>query len=372
MGCGTIDRADAFDHALGLLPEEDDARLREHLASCDACRADGGRLGALADRLKALGEVTTVPGREPFADRTRAEVRASMGGSRVQSQTSSWRIVHSGQSRRLKRAATRRREGIARGIRTVVAVTGLVVAGAALVAYFFGEFLVDRYGRPVERSLGADFVAWDLRPARGKVADLAARAASEAELRALVPPTDRLLLWEMSSDSPRAGVIVLLEFAASVARKGSAHDGPVLAAAIRAAGEAGPAPSVETAGPTPLAFTPEHCILARKAREAWRSGDAPRARELVLLLTLGGSPVAAYYSAVIAAEENGGAAAEGEVATAAEAVPHAMSEIAWRRLRAGDPVRARAAVAKSPPGALKDAVLALVERRGTRTREPKP
>ena len=79
MGCGTLDWADLFDHVSELLSDEADAPLREHLASCDACRADSGELMVLSEEFWALGILTHVTGRETFADSTRSEVRELMG-----------------------------------------------------------------------------------------------------------------------------------------------------------------------------------------------------------------------------------------------------------------------------------------------------
>ena len=109
MGCGKLEWADALDHALGILEEDPDARVREHLASCDACRSDSGEFLVLADALRAYGEATHVKGRESFADRTRAYVRNSFGSTRVHGQTSAWRVANTGESQRQRRAQLPRR-----------------------------------------------------------------------------------------------------------------------------------------------------------------------------------------------------------------------------------------------------------------------
>lgn len=61
MTC-TVDRGDIAAHVLGLLPPDDDARVRAHLATCPPCAAIGAELAAAADALAgARGAPADVP-----------------------------------------------------------------------------------------------------------------------------------------------------------------------------------------------------------------------------------------------------------------------------------------------------------------------
>jgi hypothetical protein len=351
LGCGSIEWADAFDHATGLLEDEADAEVREHLAECDACRADGGELKVLADRLMALGEVSLVRGRESFADRARGDVRSTMGSSRVHRQTSSWRVVHSGESQRMRRAAVRRRRSFMRGVRIVLSGMVLVVAATALACYTFGEYIVDRFGESVESVLGVNFAELGFRPAHENVAERAKGATSEEDLRALTGPLERLLRRELSSSECRAGALVYLELALTASREGGAPEAGFVASAVLAADSAGAGED----GPAT-----EQIALARKARRLWRSGDPSRAQEILLLSTLTKSPLALYYSGAIAADGKDLDKAVERLAEAAERVPAVWADIAWRRLRAGESERARRALDRAPGGPVKDALRELV------------
>jgi hypothetical protein len=351
LGCGSIEWADAFDHATGLLEDEADAEVREHLAECDACRADGGELKVLADRLMALGEASLVRGREIFADRARGDVRSAMGSSRVHRQTSSWRVVHSGESQRMRRAAVRRRRSFMRAVRIALSGVVLVVAAMALACYTFGEYLVDRFGGSAERLLGVNFAELGFRPAHKNVAERAGKATSEKDLRALSGPLERLLRWEFSSSECRAGALVYLELALTASSEGGPGEAGLIASAVLAAdgtgaGEDGPAR--------------EQVVLARKARRLWRSGDPSGAQEILLLSTLAKSPLALYYSGVIAADGKDLDEAVARLAGAAEKVPAVWADITWRRLRAGESERARRALDRAPGGPVKDALRELV------------
>lgn len=351
MGCGTLEWADMFDHVLGLLGEEEDARVREHLTSCDPCRADNGELISLAEQLRALGEITSVGGRESFADRTRGDVRGAMGGSKVRSQTSAWRVAHAAESQRLRRAAIRRHLTVVRTIRIVLATVALFAAGLGLVYYALGEYLVDRYGERIERLLSIDLADWNLRPSPERVAARAAEASSEDEFRGMAGPIERLLRREFASNTSRAGALVRLEFALSLARKGAVTDAALAAAEVRAAAGA-PEEARPPAG--------DELLLVRKARELWRSGKVERAQEALLLSALEGEPLALYLSGAIAAEVGGFDEAAPKLASAAVKLPAVWAEIAWRWLGEKKPERARLALEKTPPGPVKDAVRRLV------------
>ena len=98
MGCGKIEWSESLDHALGLLEAEPDAKVRDHMASCEACRSDSGEFLVLSEALRAYGEATSVQGRESFADRLRSTVRGSYGSTRVHAQTAAWRVANTGES----------------------------------------------------------------------------------------------------------------------------------------------------------------------------------------------------------------------------------------------------------------------------------
>ncbi len=355
MGCGTLEWADMFDHVLGLLGEEEDARVREHLASCDPCRADNGELISLAEDMVALGEITSVGGRENFADRTRDDIRSAMGGSKVRSQTSAWRVAHAAESQRLRRAAIRRRLTVAHTIRIALATVALFAAGLGLGYYALGEYLVDRYGERIERLLSVDLADWRLRPSPEKVAARLSAAAQAGaaeegpspELRGMAGTIERLLRREFASSSSRAEALVRLEFAVSLARGGAVADAALAAAAVRAAAGA-PAEARPPGG--------DELLLVRTARELWRAGELARAREALLLSTLEGEPLALYLSGVIAAEEEGLDEAASKLESAAEKLPAIWAEIAWRWLAEKKPERARLALEKTPPGPVKEAV----------------
>jgi hypothetical protein len=353
LGCGSIEWADAFDHATGLLEDEADAEVREHLVECDACRADGGELKVLADRLMALGEATFVRGREAFADRARGDVRSTMGSARVHRQTSSWRVVHSGESQRMRRATVRRRRSFMRGVKIVLSGVVLAVAATALACYTLGEYVVDRFGGSAEGVLGINFAELGLRPAHENVAGRAEKATSEEDLRALSGPLERLLRWEFSSSECRAGALVYLELALRASREGSPREAGFVASAVLAAGGTGEGEDAPAR---------EQVVLARKARRVWRSGDPSRAQEILLLSTLAKSPLALYYSGAIAAGGDGKDLddAVARLAEAAEKVPAVWADIAWRRMRAGETERARRALDRAPGGPVKDALRELV------------
>ncbi|MHC4248913.1 MAG: zf-HC2 domain-containing protein [Planctomycetota bacterium] len=351
MGCGKLEWADALDHALGLLDEGPDARVREHLASCDACRSDSGEFLVLADALRAYGEATSVKGRESFADRTRSEVRNSYGSTRIHGQTAAWRVANTGESQRLRRAQLRRRSNFARALAKVACVALAIAAVMAVLCWFLGATVVDRHFGPVESALGIDLAAWGLRPGLGEIAERAEAAASTDDVRALARPVERLLAREFVSETRTAESVVLLELAHAVALEGAPADATVLAEAIRAADR--------REGRAPLA-EPE-ALLARKARALWRSGDLQSATEALLLSTLEGSPLADYYRGVIAAAAGNAEAGAEKLEGAAAKLPVVWAELAWRRSRSGETGSARVAVAKAPEGEFKEAVRALVE-----------
>lgn len=352
MGCGSIEWADAFDHALGLLEEDVDAEVREHLAECDACRADAGEFKALADRLQALGEVTFLRGRESFADRTRGDVRSTLGASRVHRQTSSWRVAYTGESQRLRRVALRQRRNLMRAVRIAASSVILVLAVLALACYALGEYVIDRHGERIQHVFNLDFAELGLRPRHEVVAARARAAGSEEDLRALSGPVKRLLRWEFSSSACRAEALVHLELALTVSREGTAREAELVASAVLAAGDE------DAEGDRPAR---EQILLARKARSLWRSGNPSRAQEALLLSTLAKSPLALYYSGVIAAaDEKGLEGAEPRLAEAAGKLPAVWAELAWWWLKAGKPTRARLALERAPSGPVKDALRELV------------
>ncbi len=357
MGCGKLEWADTLDHALGLLDEKADARTRDHLASCDACRSDSGEFLVLANDLRAYGEATSVKGRETFADRTRSDVRGSFGSNRVHGQTAAWRVANTGESQRLRRAQLRRRSNLAHALGKVAAVAGVIAVALAVFCWLFGAVVVDRYFEPVEGALGIDLAAWGVRPQFEEVAERAEAARSGNDLRALARPVERLLSREFTSEARTAEAVVLLELAHTVALEGAPSDKAILAAAIREANE--------REGRAPLAEA--EALLARRARGLWRSGDLERAAEALLLSTLEGSPLADFYRGVIAAapggdSETGIARLEG----AAAKLPEIWAELAWRRCTAGEYNPARVAVARAPAGVLKEALREFVSAASTR------
>jgi len=346
VGCGKLEWSDALDHALGLLEEGPDAKVREHIASCEACRSDSGEFLVLADALRAYGEVTSVKGREGFADRTRSAVRSAFGSTRIQAQTAAWRVANTGESQRLRRAQLRKRGNLAKALRKVAAIAGAVVAFVVLFCVFFGAAVVDRYCGSLESSLGIDLAAWGLRPSFGDVAERADAVAAADDLRALARPVERLLAREFVSGTRTAESIVLLELALAVASQGAPSDARILAAAVRAADDREGRAAL--AGP--------HALLARKARDLWRSGDPEKAKEALLLSTLEDSPLADYYSGVIAVAARDAAGGAAKLEAAAAKLPMVWADLAWRRIRSGDMRGARVAVAKAPGGDLKEAL----------------
>jgi hypothetical protein len=346
LGCGKLEWADALDHALGLLDEKADARTRDHLASCDACRSDSGEFLVLANDLRAYGEATSIKGREAFADRTRSAVRSSFGGNRVHGQTAAWRVANTGESQRVRRARLRRRSNLAHALGRVAAVMAIVAIALAIFCWLFGAAVVDRYLEPVEGALGIDLAAWGARPEFGGVAERAGAARSGDDLRALARPIERLLAREFTSGARTAEAVVLLELAHAVALEGAPSDKAILAAAIAEANE--------REGRAPLAEA--EALLARRARGLWRSGDLKSASEALLLSTLEGSPLADFYRGVIAAAAGDSETGIAKLEGAAKKLPAIWAELAWRRCRSGEYNPARVAVARAPAGALKDAL----------------
>jgi len=356
LGCGKLEWSDALDHALGLLEGGPDAKVREHIASCEACRSDSGEFLVLADALRAYGEVTSVKGRESFADRTRSAVRSAFGSTRIQAQTAAWRVANTGESQRLRRAQLRKRGNLARMLRKVGVIAGAVVAVVVLFCAFFGAAVVDRYCGSVERSLGIDLAAWGLRPSLGAVVERAGAVATADDLRALARPVERLLAREFVSGTRTAESIVLLELAHAVALEGAPNDARVLALAVRAADER----------EGRAALTEPHALLARKARNLWRSGELKKAAEALLLSTLEDSPLADYYRGVIAVAAGDKADGAAKLEAAAAKLPVVWADTAWRRSRSGDMRGARVAVAKAPDGDLKEALREAVNAASTK------
>lgn len=350
MGCGKLEWADTLDHALGLLEEKPDARVREHMASCDACRSDSGEFLVLADALHAYGEVTKVKGRERFADSARSDVRNSYGGPRVHAQTAAWRVANTGESQRLRRAEIRRRSNFSKTLGKVGIVLGVIAVVVAIFCFLLGAAVVDRYCGPLEGALGVDFAAWGLRPDFGKIAGRAGVAQSADDLRALARPVERLLAREFVSETRTAEAIVLLELAHAVALQGAPTDAPVLVAALKAADE--------RKGRAALAEA--DALLARKARGLWRSKDFEKATEVLLLSTLEGSPLADYYHGVITAAAGDAAAGNTKLEDAAAKLPVVWAGLAWRRMRSGEIPAARVAIARATGGELKEALRASV------------
>jgi len=346
LGCGKLDWSDALDHALGLLEEAPDAKVREHLASCDACRSDSGELLVLADALRAYGGVTSVQGRESFADRTRSAVRSGFGSTRIQAQTAAWRVANTGESQRLRRAQLRKRGNLTRMLRKVGVIAGAVVAIVVLFCALFGATVVDRYCGPLEGFLGIDLAAWGLRPSFEAVVERAGTVDTADDLRSLARPVERLLAREFVSGACTAESVVLLELAHAVALQGAPSDARILALAVGAADE--------REGRVELAE--RHALLARKARALWHSGKLEKAAESLLLSTLADSPLADYYRGVIAVAAGEKADGAAKLAAAAAKLPVVWADTAWRRSRSGDMRGARVAVAKAPGGDLKEAL----------------
>jgi len=370
LGCGTLDWADLFDHALGILAEEDDARVREHLASCEACRADGGALAILSGRLKSLGELTTLRGREAFAERTRSDARAAMGVPERPTRTSAaWRVAALTDSQRIRREAARRRAGLLRRL-FLVGGSATALACALGLAYTLGfvDYAVDRWGAPVERALGVDLASWGLRPTPGGVAASARAASSRAELSALAPAIERLLRRELAPAVCRTEAAALLGFALVLAREAEPRRAEeqsdvrdlaeLLASAVEAAGRA----SREN---DPLTGEELECI--RRARGLAEAGDRQGALAALDLLVTGRKTLGLYFAAQVAAQDPKGAErADKLFAAAAERAPVVWVELAWRRLRAGSHPASREALLRAPPGAFREAAERFFSRAGLR------
>ena len=151
----------------------------------------------------------------------------------------------------------------------------------------------------------------------------------------------------------------MLEFAGLISRRGAPEDAPLAAAAVRAAAEA---TADGSDGGKPRSN--EDILLARKARDLWRAGKTSRAKEVLVLSVLEGSALAHYYSGVIAAETAGTEEAEGKLVSSAERLPAVWAEISWRRLRAEEPGKARAALERAPAGPVAQALARLVPAAG--------
>jgi hypothetical protein len=350
LGCGKLEWADTLDHALGLLEEKPDARVREHMASCDACRSDSGEFLVLADALHAYGEVTNVLGRERFADSTRSDVRNSYGGPRVHAQTAAWRVANTGESQRLRRAEIRRRGNLSRTLGKMAAVLGVIAVIAAIFCFFFGVTVVDRYGEPLEGALGIDLAVWGLRPGFAQITERAGAVASADDLLALERPVKRLLAREFVREARTAEAIVLLELAHAVTLQGAPADAPILMAALKAADM--------REGRAVLAEA--DALLARKARGLWRSKDFEEATEVLLLSTLGASPLADYYRGIVAIATGDAEVGNAKLEGATTKLPVVWAGLAWRRMKSGDIPAARVAIARTPGGQLKDALRARV------------
>jgi hypothetical protein len=350
VGCGRHDWADLFDHVVGLVDEAEDAGVRDHLASCDACRADSGELMVLAESLRWLGEVTEIQGREAFADQTRSDVRGLMGETRAVRATGAWRAISS-ESQRLRRVKLRRRLAAARAAKVSVAVF-VVLAVLIGLAFALGavDYVVDRYGHQVESTLGVDLSSLGLRPGFEEVAELAA-AGEGKEKQEVTEAIERLQRREFATPRYRPQALLMLEFAATLSREGRPDQTRLVVALIEGASGAEEEPD----GPSA-----EELRVVRKARDLWRAGEHEEALAMLDLLAAEGSPIAAYFCGAIMDEIKEWKDAEPRFVSAAERHPCVWVEIAWRWLRRRSPERARVALDRAPAGAVREAAEEIV------------
>jgi hypothetical protein len=352
MGCGTLDWAQSFDHVAGLLDEAEDGPVREHLASCEACRADSASLMVLVERLRSLGAVTALEGSDLFAERTLRDARAALGGRGTTTTTGVWRVA-TAESQRRKRAALRRRLALARVLKIAAAVVVLLGAGVGLAFVLGGvDFIVDRFGAGIEGALGVDLSDWGLRPACAAVARSAREAESLDDLRALSRELERILRRELSGAHCRAEAVVRLEFALTLARRGAYEAKDLVAALVEAARDV---PAQEEALPTAL------LSVVRKARGLWRAGEAGAAREALVLPVSEGEAIALYYDG-LAADRSVSEGVAPELVRAAEALRSVGAEVAWRLLQRDMPDEARRALAGAPAGPARDEAARLLAR----------
>jgi hypothetical protein len=356
MGCGTLDWSDLFDHVAELLNDEADAPVRDHLASCDACRADSGELMVLSEGLWALGILTHVTGRETFADRARLGVREAMGDKSATRSTGMWRAMSSAESQRARRLQLRRRTAVRRAVAIALAAVALVAFGVfAFFRFGAAAYIVDTSGEGVEKSLGVDFADWGLRQKHEDVAALAREAKDTENVRALGGPVWRLLRRELASPSCRVRAAVFLEFAHTLTQEETIAARELVAAAVLEAGEA-----EDEAEP----MNPQLLGVVRKARSLWRAKRAAAAQEVLLVPVIDEEPLALYYSRLVLAESEGWEKDSARFAQMVERVPAAWNETAWRRLRDGEPALARRALGRAPECRVKKALSALVAAEG--------
>jgi hypothetical protein len=356
MGCGTLDWSDLFDHVAELLGDEADSAVREHLASCDACRADSGELMVLSEGFWALGILTHVTGREMFADRARLGVREAMGDKSATRSTGMWRAMSSAESQRARRMQIRRRVAVRKAVAIALAAMALVTFGVfAFFRFGAAAYLVDTSGEGVEKSLGVDFADWGLRQKHEGVAALAREAKDTEDVRALGEPVWRLLRRELSSTSCRVRAAVLLEFAHTLTQEETAAACELIAAAVVAAGAA-----EEESKP----MSPQLLGVVRKARSLRRAKEVVAAQEVLLMPVINEEPLALYYARLVLADSEGWEEDRARFAQMVERVPEAWNEAAWRRLRDGEPALARRALARAPEGKVRQALSALVAAEG--------
>ncbi len=365
MGCGTLDWADLYDHVSELLSEEADAPVREHLASCDACRADAGELMTLSEGFWALGILTHVTGREAFADRARSNVREIMGDKSAIRNTGAWRAITSAESQRMRRVQFRRKAAVRNTILTAIGAAMLLVAGVALL-FRVGvvAYLIDTSGQAIESSLGTDLAEWGLRQTPAEVAELARAAKDTDGIRALLYPVERLIRRELFSPSCRVQAVVGLEFAITLARREGVAARDLIAAAVLEAGEAeagkgGTKKGDQQPGPPEL-VRPELRGVIKRARSLRLGDDARTAQDVLLIPATNSEPLALYYFGLILAETKGWELGEPRFLETAERLPAVWNEIAWRRLRDKKPETARKALEAAPEGGVRKALHGLI------------
>ena len=365
MGCGTLDWADLFDHVSELLSEEADAPVREHLASCDACRADAGELMTLSEGFWALGILTHVTGRETFADGARSNVREIMGDKSAIRSTGAWRAITSAESQRMRRVRFRKKAAVRNAILTAIGAAVLLVAGVAMLLRFgVVAYLVDISGRGIEDALGTDLAEWGLRQTPAEVAELARAAKDTDGIRALLYPAERLIRRELASPSCRVDAVVGLEFAITLARREGVAARDLIAAAVLEAeeteagknetkeGEERPAP--------PEQVRAELRGVIRRARALRLADDLRTAQEVLLIPATSGDPLALYYFGLILTEAKGWERGGPPFLEAAEQLPAVWNEIAWRRLRDKKPEAAGKALEAAPEGDVRKALHGLI------------
>lgn len=361
LGCGTLDWADLFDHVSELLSEEADAPVREHLASCDACRADAGELMTLSEGFWALGILTHVTGRETFADRARSNVREIMGDKSAIRNTGAWRAISTAESQRMRRVRFRRKAAVKNGILMAIGAAVLLAAGVAML-FRFGvvDYLVDTWGPRIEDSLGTDLAEWGLRQTPAEVAELVRAAKDTDGMRELVLQVERLIRRELSSPSCRAEAALSLEFASALLRKEDVAARDLIAAAVlkAEAAEAGEGETKE--GGPPGQVRPELRAVIRRARALRLGDDARTAQEVLLIPATSGEPLALYYFGLVLTGSQGWEKVEPRFLETAARLPAVWNEIAWRRLRDKKPEAARKALEAAPEGDVRRALEALL------------